>query len=65
MSQTEQLSRRLIGCSQAQLIAIVRFLMVGETWAVAARLNLTKDQANENVSSRVLDFLADAETKIP
>lgn len=60
----KQLSAR-IAAYPPEARTLIRFLIEAETWSVANRLGMTNKQARENVEQRILDFLADAEGKLP
>lgn len=64
MTSAQQLRARIAGYHNPEARALIYFLIQSETWSVANRLNMTDDQARENVASRAMDFLADAETKL-
>jgi hypothetical protein len=61
----DDLRRKIAFLSLAEARALIYFLMQSEEWSVAARLNLTAEQAKQNVAERVLDFLAGLEGKLP
>lgn len=65
MTTTQQLNARIATYRDPEARALIRYLIENETWSVANRLDMTSEQAVENVEQRILDFLADAETKLP
>lgn len=61
---TLTLSNRIAGYP-IEARAVIRFLIDGEAFGVAQRLNLTLEEARENVAERTLDFLAGIQAKLP
>lgn len=48
-----------------ELRSLIYFLVHDNAAGVAIRLDISPDEGRENVASRCLDFLADAEAKLP
>lgn len=65
MSFAKQLSARIATYRDAEARALIHFLAGDDATGVAIRLDLTPEQARENVAQRALDFLAEAEAKLP
>ncbi len=64
MSPAQQFRARIASYRDPEARALIHFLIEAEMWSVADRLSMSDEQASENVASRALDFLADAETKL-
>jgi hypothetical protein len=65
MTPTQQLRARVATYRDAEARALIHFLIQSESWSIKNRLDISEEQATENIASRALDFLADAETKLP
>lgn len=65
MTPTQQLRARIATYRDPEARALIHFLIQSEAWSIKNRLDISEEQATENVASRALDFLADAQTKLP
>jgi len=65
MTTAQQLNARIATYRDPEARALIHFLIQSEAWSIKNRLDISEEQATENVASRALDFLADAQTKLP
>lgn len=65
MTPAQQLRARVATYRDPESRALIHFLIQSESWSIKNRLDISEEQAVENIASRALDFLADADHLSP
>lgn len=65
MDASITLKRRIATYRDPEARALIHFLIQSEEWSVASRLDLTPEQARQNVAERAIDFLTGIQDKLP